>query len=62
MSQKALIVIDVQVDFCPGGARAVQGGDEIVALINDLMTQSQTGTRQATVPLPAAMNTKPRWN
>ena len=42
MSQKALIVIDVQVDFCPGGALAVQGGDEIVALINDLMTQSQT--------------------
>ncbi|MFY0620472.1 MAG: bifunctional nicotinamidase/pyrazinamidase [Pelagimonas sp.] len=33
----ALIVIDVQNDFCPGGALAVSGGDEIVAPINDLM-------------------------
>ena len=42
MSQTALIVIDVQVDLCPGGALAVQGGDDIVAPVNDLMTQSQT--------------------
>ena len=34
---KALIVIDVQNDFCPGGALAVPGGDEIVPLINDKM-------------------------
>ncbi|MDO5605379.1 MAG: bifunctional nicotinamidase/pyrazinamidase [Paracoccus sp. (in: a-proteobacteria)] len=33
----ALIVIDMQVDFCPGGRLAVAGGDEIVAPINDLM-------------------------
>ena len=33
----ALIVIDVQNDFCPGGALAVPGGDEIVAGINALM-------------------------
>ncbi len=33
----ALIVIDVQNDFCPGGALAVSGGDEIVAPINELM-------------------------
>ncbi|MFC2969890.1 bifunctional nicotinamidase/pyrazinamidase [Acidimangrovimonas pyrenivorans] len=32
----ALIVIDVQNDFCPGGALAVEGGDEIVPRINDL--------------------------
>jgi nicotinamidase/pyrazinamidase len=30
----ALIVIDVQNDFCPGGALAVAGGDEIVPEIN----------------------------
>lgn len=30
----ALIVIDVQNDFCPGGALAVNGGDEIIPLIN----------------------------
>lgn len=34
---KALIVIDVQNDFCPGGALAVPGGDEIVSDINALM-------------------------
>lgn len=34
---KALIVIDVQNDFCPGGALAVPGGDEIVPLINSMM-------------------------
>lgn len=33
----ALIVIDVQNDFCPGGALAVAGGDEIVDPINALM-------------------------
>lgn len=34
---KALIVIDVQNDFCPGGALAVPGGDEIVPVINEMM-------------------------
>lgn len=33
----ALIVIDVQNDFCPNGALAVHGGDEIVAGINAAM-------------------------
>jgi nicotinamidase/pyrazinamidase len=36
-SNHALIVIDVQNDFCPGGALAVTGGDEIVPGINALM-------------------------
>ena len=36
----ALIVIDVQNDFCPGGALAVPGGDEIVAGINQLMEEA----------------------
>lgn len=30
----ALIAVDVQLDFCPGGALAVPGGDEVVAVIN----------------------------
>ncbi len=34
---QALIVIDVQNDFCPGGALAVPGGDEIVAGINAMI-------------------------
>lgn len=38
----ALIVIDVQNDFCPGGALAVAGGDEIISRINGLMEDFQT--------------------
>ncbi len=33
----ALLVIDVQNDFCPGGALAVSGGDQIVPGINAAM-------------------------
>jgi nicotinamidase/pyrazinamidase len=33
----ALVVIDVQNDFCPGGALAVERGDEVVPLINHLI-------------------------
>ncbi|WP_333696955.1 isochorismatase family protein, partial [Phaeobacter italicus] len=36
---KALIVIDVQNDFCPGGALAVPDGDAVVAPINALMAE-----------------------
>ncbi|MCI5100646.1 bifunctional nicotinamidase/pyrazinamidase [Phaeobacter italicus] len=36
---KALIVIDVQSDFCPGGALAVPDGDAVVAPINALMAE-----------------------
>lgn len=35
----ALIVIDVQNDFCPGGALAVADGDQVVAPINAMMDQ-----------------------
>ncbi|MFN3993191.1 MAG: bifunctional nicotinamidase/pyrazinamidase [Tabrizicola flagellatus] len=38
----ALIVIDVQNDFCPGGALAVAGGDEIISRINGLMDDFPT--------------------
>lgn len=34
---RTLIVVDVQVDFCPGGQLAVAGGNEIVAPINEMM-------------------------
>jgi len=36
----ALIVIDVQNDFCPGGALAVPEGDAIIAGINGMMKQA----------------------
>lgn len=36
---KALIVVDVQNDFLPGGALAVPDGDVVVPVINQLMPQ-----------------------
>ena len=41
-ANEALIVIDVQNDFCPGGALAVAGGDEIISRINGLMSDFAT--------------------
>ncbi|MDP5217744.1 bifunctional nicotinamidase/pyrazinamidase [Ruegeria sp. 2205SS24-7] len=38
----ALLVIDVQNDFCPGGALAVPGGNEIVPEINRMMEGFET--------------------
>ena len=35
-AKDALIVVDVQNDFCPGGRLAVQKGDEVVPLVNAL--------------------------
>jgi len=37
--KKALIVVDVQNDFCPGGSLAVAHGDEVVAPLNKLMKE-----------------------
>jgi len=30
----ALIIVDVQKDFCPGGALAIDGGDKIIPVLN----------------------------
>jgi nicotinamidase/pyrazinamidase len=37
---RALIVVDVQNDFLPGGSLAVRDGDQIIPIINRLMHQS----------------------
>ena len=34
--KRALLIIDVQNDFCPGGTLAVEHGDEVVAPLNRL--------------------------
>jgi nicotinamidase/pyrazinamidase len=34
---KALLVVDVQKDFCPGGVLAAPHGDKIIPVINELM-------------------------
>lgn len=38
-NKKALIVVDVQNDFCPGGSLAVAQGDEVVAPLNRLIKE-----------------------
>ena len=42
MITKALIVVDPQNDFCPGGSLAVKDGDQIVPVINKLTTNDMT--------------------
>lgn len=37
----ALIAVDIQNDFCPGGALAVEGGDEILPAVNRLIDESE---------------------
>lgn len=36
---KALLIVDVQNDFCPGGSLAVPEGDKVVPIINSLMSK-----------------------
>ena len=38
-AKRALIVVDVQNDFCPGGSLAVERGDEVVAPLNRLIKE-----------------------
>jgi nicotinamidase/pyrazinamidase len=35
MSKEALIMVDPQVDFCPGGALAVKEGDKVIPILNE---------------------------
>ena len=37
--KRALIVVDVQNDFCPGGSLAVPHGDEVIAPLNKLIAE-----------------------
>jgi nicotinamidase/pyrazinamidase len=39
MTKKALLIVDVQNGFCPGGNLAVPEGDQVVPVINRLMAQ-----------------------
>jgi nicotinamidase/pyrazinamidase len=44
----ALIVVDVQPDFCPGGALPIERGDEVVPVLNRAIATAQA----ADVPVP----------
>ncbi len=39
MPQSALLLVDVQTDFCPGGALAVPGGDLVVPVLNEYIAR-----------------------
>ena len=39
VSKQALIVVDVQNDFCPGGTLAVPRGDEVIEPLNELIDE-----------------------
>ncbi|MGP3923646.1 isochorismatase family protein [Streptomyces sp. 8N616] len=43
--QRALIVADVQNDFCEGGSLAVAGGADVAAAITDLVAEAPAGYR-----------------
>nr|WTB31543.1 isochorismatase family protein [Streptomyces sp. NBC_00830] len=42
---RALIVVDVQNDFCEGGSLAVAGGADVAAAITDLIGEAPAGYR-----------------
>lgn len=54
-SGDALLVVDVQVDFCPGGALPVAGGDEVVPELNRWIEAA----RDAAVPVIASRDWHP---
>ncbi|MEV6316653.1 isochorismatase family protein [Streptomyces sp. NPDC051776] len=43
--QRALIVVDVQNDFCEGGSLAVAGGADVAAAITDMVAESRADYR-----------------
>jgi nicotinamidase/pyrazinamidase len=51
----ALLVVDVQTDFCPGGKLAVERGDEVIPVLNEWI-RAATGAR---VPVYASRDWHP---
>jgi nicotinamidase/pyrazinamidase len=54
-AKDALIIVDVQNDFCPGGALAVSGGDEVVPVLN----RTIEGFTEAGLPIFATRDWHP---
>jgi nicotinamidase/pyrazinamidase len=55
LSKDALILVDVQNDFCPGGALAVKDGDQVVPVLNRYIDQF----RKAGLPIFATRDWHP---
>ena len=52
----ALLVVDVQTDFCPGGALAIEGGDAVIPVLNRWVSAAEA----AGVPVYASRDWHPR--
>ncbi len=39
LKNSALVLINLQIDYCPGGAKEVPNGDQVIPVANDLMDQ-----------------------
>jgi nicotinamidase/pyrazinamidase len=52
----ALLIVDVQVDFCPGGALPVPEGDEVVPILNEWISAA----RRTKIPVVASRDWHPR--
>lgn len=52
----ALLVVDVQNDFCPGGALPIPGGDRVVPVLNAWIIEAE----RAGVPIYASRDWHPR--
>lgn len=52
----ALIVVDVQIDFCPGGALPIDRGDEVVPVLNRWIAAAA----EAGLPICASRDWHPR--
>lgn len=50
-----LLIIDVQKDFCPGGALAIEEGDRIIPILNDWIRKA----RRAGLPVYASRDWHP---
>ena len=53
-THRGLLLIDIQNDFLPGGALAVPHGDDVIAIANRLLSQSDYEVRVATQDLHPA--------
>ncbi|MCA1797773.1 MAG: isochorismatase family protein [Geobacteraceae bacterium] len=54
-SGDALLIVDVQLDFCPGGALAIAAGDEVVPVLNRWIELA----RHAEIPVYASRDWHP---
>ena len=55
LSKAALILVDIQNDFCPGGALAVEDGDQVVPVLNRYIDKF----RKACLPIFATRDWHP---